>query len=113
MVVYMVYDIQTANFRPESHRDRMVYSSYGNSYRKADHSNANTGMSYQAASRVFGDLPGAELVTYTSYVFMEYCGASPEKGNRYQKHKVNLNIRRHYHLRFVARRPIHQQENQA
>lgn len=57
MVVYMVYDIQTANIRPESHRDRMVYSSYGYSYRKADHSNANTGMSYQAASRVFGDLP--------------------------------------------------------
>ena len=82
MVVYMVYDIQTANIRPESHRDRMVYSSYGYSYRKADHSNANTGMSYQAASRVFGDLPGAELVTYTSYVFMEYCGASPEKGNQ-------------------------------
>lgn len=52
MVVYMVYDIQTANIRPESHRDRMVYSSYGYSYRKADHSNANTGMSYQAASRV-------------------------------------------------------------
>ena len=49
MVVYMVYDIQTANIRPESHRDRMVYSSYGYSYRKADHSNANTGMSYQAA----------------------------------------------------------------
>ena len=42
MVVYMVYDIQTANIRPESHRDRMVYSSYGYSYRKADHSNANT-----------------------------------------------------------------------
>ena len=62
MVVYMVYDIQTANIRPELHRDRMVYSSYGYSYRKADHSNANTGMSYQAASRVFGDLPGAELV---------------------------------------------------
>ena len=25
MVVYMVYDIQTANIRPESHRVRMVY----------------------------------------------------------------------------------------
>ena len=110
MVVYMVYDIQTANIRPESHRDRMVYSSYGYSYRKADHSNANTGMSYQAASRVFGDLPGAELVTYTSYVFMEYCGASPEKGNRYQKRHVDLNFWRLYDIRFVAGRPFDQQE---
>lgn len=90
MVVYMVYDIQTANIRPESYRDRMVYSSYGYSYRKADHSNSNTGMSYQAASRVFGDLPGAELVTYTGYVTMEYCGASPEQGRREKRRASEL-----------------------
>ncbi|RGN31003.1 ABC transporter permease [Bacteroides oleiciplenus] len=110
MVVYMVYDIQTANIRPESHRDRMVYSSYGYSYRKADHSNANTGMSYQAACRVFGDLPGAELVTYMSYTTMEYCGASPEKGQRCQNRRVDLNFWRLYDIRFVAGRPFDQQE---
>lgn len=110
MVVYMVYDIQTANIRPESYRDRMVYSSYGYSYRKADHSNSNTGMSYQAACRVFGDLPGAELVTYMSYTTMEYCGASPEKGQRCQKRRVDLNFWRLYDIRFVAGRPFDQQE---
>ncbi|MEY8721254.1 ABC transporter permease [Bacteroides stercorirosoris] len=110
MVVYMVYDIQTANIPPESHRDRMVYSSYGYSYRKADHSNANTGMSYQAACRVFGDLPGAELVTYMSYTTMEYCGASPEKGQRCQNRRVDLNFWRLYDIRFVAGRPFDQQE---
>ena len=104
MVVYMVYDIQTANIRPESHRDRMVYSSYGYSYRKADHSNANTGMSYQAACRIFADLPGAELVTYMSYTTMEYCGVSP------QNRRVDLNFWRLYDIRFVAGRPFDQQE---
>ncbi|MBD9092384.1 MAG: FtsX-like permease family protein [Bacteroides oleiciplenus] len=110
MVVYMVYDIQTANIRPESHRDRMVYSSYGYSYRKTDHSNANTGMSYQAACRIFGDLPGAELVTYMSYTTMEYCGASPEKGQRCQNRRVDLNFWRLYDIRFVAGCPFDQQE---
>lgn len=46
MAVYMVYDIQTANIAPESHRDRMVYSSYGYTYRTSNHSDSNTGMSY-------------------------------------------------------------------
>ena len=110
MVVYMVYDIHTANIRPESHRDRMVYSSYGYSYRKADHSNANTGMSYQAASRIFENLPGAELVTYTSYITMEYCGVSPEQGSRRQKRRVDLNFWRLYDIRFVAGRSFDQQE---
>lgn len=110
MVVYMVYDIQTANIRPESHRDRMVYSSYGYSYRKADHSNANTGMSYQAACRIFADLPSAELVTYMSYTTMEYCGVSPEKGQRCQNRCVDLNFWRLYDIRFVAGRPFDQQE---
>ena len=82
----------------------VVYSSYGYSYRKADHSNANTGMSYQAASRVFENLPGAELVTYTSYFTMEYCGVSPEKGSRRQKRRVALNFWRLYDIRFVAGR---------
>ena len=110
MVVYMVYDIQTANIRPESNRDRMVYSSYAYSYRKADHSNANTGMSYQAACRIFADLPGAELVTYMSYTTMEYCGVSPEKGQRCQNRRVDLNFWRLYDIRFVAGRPFDQQE---
>lgn len=110
MVVYMVYDIQTANIRPESHRDRMVYSSYGYSFRKADHSNSNTGMSYQAASRVFGDLPGAELVTYMGNSPMEYCGVSPEKGRRCQRRRVDLNFWRLYDIRFLAGRPFDQQE---
>ena len=38
------------------------------------------------------------------------CGASPEKGNRYQKRHVDLNFWRLYDIRFVAGRPFDQQE---
>lgn len=77
MVIYMVYDIQTADLAPESHRSSMVYSSYGYSYRKSDHSNSNTGMSYRAVNAIFAELPGAELVTYLGPTYLRYCGDSP------------------------------------
>ena len=67
-------------------------------------------MSYQAACRIFADLPGAELVTYMSYTTMEYCGVSPEKGQRCQNRRVDLNFWRLYDIRFVAGRPFDQQE---
>ena len=80
MVIYMVYDIQTADLAPESHRSSMVYSSYGYSYRKSDHSNSNTGMSYRAVNAIFAELPGAELVTYLGPTYLRYCGDSPVRG---------------------------------
>ena len=82
MVIYMVYDIQTADLAPESHRSSMVYSSYGYSYRKSDHSNSNTGMSYRAVNAIFAELPGAELVTYLGPTYLRYCGDSPVRGMR-------------------------------
>ena len=82
MVIYMVYDIQTADLAPESRRSSMVYSSYGYSYRKSDHSNSNTGMSYRAVNAIFAELPGAELVTYLGPTYLRYCGDSPVRGMR-------------------------------
>ena len=110
MVVYMVYDIQTANIRPESHRDRMVYSSYSYSYRKADHSNAKYGHVLPGCQSCFRGSTGAELVTYTSYSTMEYCGVSREQGRRCEKRRVDLNFWRLYDIRFIAGRPFDQQE---
>mgnify|MGYP001213206001 CR=1 FL=1 len=104
MVIYMVYDIQTANIAPESHRDRMVYSSYGYSYRKSDHGNANTGMSYRAVNAVFKDLPGAEVITYLGPTYTRYCGASPEQGMRRTVRQVDLNYWRVYDIPVVAGR---------
>ena len=104
MVIYMVYDIQTANIAPESYRDRMVYSSYGYSYRKSDRSNSNTGMSYQAVNAIFKDLPGAEVVTYLGPSYMRYCGASPEQGMRRTVRQVDLNYWRVYDIPVLAGR---------
>ena len=45
-----------------------------------------------------------------SYTTMEYCGVSPEKGQRCQNRRVDLNFWRLYDIRFVAGRPFDQQE---
>ena len=104
MVIYMVYDIQTADLAPESHRSSMVYSSYGYSYRKSDHSNSNTGMSYRAVNAIFKELPGAELVTYLGPTYLRYCGESPARGMRRTVRQVDLNYWRVYDIPLVAGR---------
>lgn len=104
MVIYMVYDIQTADLAPESRRSSMVYSSYGYSYRKSDHSNSNTGMSYRAVNAIFAELPGAELVTYLGPTYLRYCGDSPVRGMRRTVRQVDLNYWRVYDIPLVAGR---------
>lgn len=113
MVVYMVYDIQTANIRPEIHRDRMVYSSYGYYYHRADHSDSNTGMSYRAAHAVFDGLPGAETVAYQGPGYVLYCGPSPAQGMRRTVRRVDLNYWRVYDIPLVAGRLFSQEEMDA
>lgn len=113
MVVYMVYDIQTANLAPEVHRDRMVYSSYGYSYRRADHSNSNTGMSYRTAHAIFDGLPGAETVTYLGPNHILYCGPSPSQGMRRTVRRVDLNYWRVYDIPLVAGRLFSKEEMEA
>ena len=113
MVVYMVYDIQTANLSPEVHRDRMVYSSYGYSYRRADHSNSNTGMSYRTAHAIFDGLPGAETVTYLGPDYILYCGPSLSQGMRRTVRRVDLNYWRVYDIPLVAGRLFSKEEFEA
>lgn len=110
MVIYMVYDIQTTNIAPESHRDRMIYSSYGYSYRKSDHSNSEIGMSYQAANTIFKDIPGAEVVTYLGPIYTKYSGPSPEQGMRRTVRGVDLNYWRVYDIPLVAGRLFSREE---
>ena len=113
MVIYMVYDIQTADLAPESHRSSMVYSSYGYSYRKSDRSNSNTGMSYRAVNAIFKELPGAELVTYLGPTYLRYCGESPARGMRRTVRQVDLNYWRVYDIPLVAGRLFSTEESDA
>lgn len=113
MVVYMAYDIQTANLAPEVHRDRMLYSGYGYSYRKADHSNANSGMSWQTCERLFGSLPGVELVAYIGPKRSSYCGASSDGGRKRQVCQVDLNYWKMYEVPLLAGRLFSNEEMEA
>lgn len=110
MCVYMVYDICSANIAPEAHRDRMVYSGSGYSYRTENHSNANGGMSLGTARAVFDSLPGAEVVTYSPYSEMVYTGASTTKGVRRLLSYADANMWKVYEIRFLAGRPFSSEE---
>lgn len=110
MVVYMVYDISTANIAPEVHRDRMIYSGSAYTYRTADHSNANSRMSLGAARQVFDSLPGAERVTYMPASRMIYAGASATKGSRRLLSYADVAFWKLYDIRFLAGRPFSREE---
>lgn len=110
MVVYMVYDISTANIAPEVHRDRMIYSGDAYTYRAADHTNANRGMSLGAARQVFDSLPGAQLVTYMPSSRMVYAGASTTEGSRLLLAFIDVNFWKFYDIRFLEGRPFSREE---
>lgn len=110
MVIYMVYDISTANIAPEVHRDRMIYSGSGYSYRTADHSNGNRGMSLGAARQLLDSLPGAELVTYMPASRMVCAGAATTNGSRKLLSYVDPIFWKLYDIRFLAGRPFSREE---
>lgn len=113
MVVYMMYDISTANISPEIHRDRMVYSGTGYSYRTADGSHSNRGLSLNVARELFDSLPGAEMVTYMPSGEMVYVGATTANGNRRLLSFGDINLWKLYDIRFLAGRPFSQEEFEA
>lgn len=110
MVIYMVYDLSTADIAPEVHRSRMVYSGPGYSYRTDNHSNANGGMSLGVAREIFDSLPGAEVVSYMRYGRMVYAGATTAKGSRRQLSYADENLWKIYDIRFLAGRPFTTEE---
>ncbi|MDR0894066.1 MAG: ABC transporter permease [Prevotellaceae bacterium] len=110
MTVFMVYNIRTADIAPETHRSRMVDISYGYSFRTADRSNANTGLSYRAATAVLDSLPGAEWVAYIEQSGQRYCGASPEQGKRRALYGIDLNFWKVYDIPLVAGRLFTREE---
>ncbi|WP_455586843.1 ABC transporter permease [Bacteroides sp.] len=110
MVIYMVYDLTTANIAPEIHRDRMIYSGVGYSYRTENHSNSGGGMSLGVAREIFDSLPGAEVVSYTRYGRMVYAGATTAKGSRQQLSYADENLWKIYDIRFLAGRPFSSEE---
>lgn len=110
MVVYMAYDLNTADIAPEVHRDRMIYSGPGYSYRTENHSNTSSGMSLGVAREIFDSLPGAEVVSYVPYDRVVYAGGTTAKGSRQQLAYADENLWKIYHIRFLAGRPFSTEE---
>lgn len=110
MVVYMAYDLNTANIAPEVQRDRMIYSGPGYSYRTENHSNTSSGMSLGIAREIFDSLPGAEVVSYVPYDRVVYAGATTAKGSRQQLAYADENLWKIYDIRFLAGRPFSTEE---
>lgn len=64
MTLYMVYSFKTMDIAPEINRSRLLYSVRGFSYLTKDQSQMQSGLSGKVAKQIFGNLRGAELVSY-------------------------------------------------
>lgn len=113
MVIYMVYDIRTANVSPENLRDRMIYSGEGYSFLTKDHSHSNAGMSLTAAKAAFEPLPHATLVAYEKESFVAYTGSSQENGLKRKVKQVDPATWQIFHYQFIAGRPFNNEEFKA
>lgn len=115
MVVFLAYDLNSSDLRPESHRTRMLYSTYEYSYRTKDQGNANTGMSHKTVIGLTEHLPSAELVSLhtPNRPFMcEAVGGEGEKG-RMRGRFVDRNWWQLFDYDFVSGRPFSEEEYQA
>lgn len=64
MTLYMVYSFKTMDMAPESNRSKLLYSLRGFSYLTKDQSQMQSGLSAKVAKQIFGQLQGAEIVSY-------------------------------------------------
>src|SRR5690554_5741426 len=104
MILYMVYAFRTVDMAPEANRSRTLYSETGYSYLTKDRSQANRGMSYNAAKTIFGNLAHAESVSY----FMQkgegigFIGTSPSNYEKRIVSPVDDNYFRVFNYDFIA-----------
>lgn len=110
MVIFMMYNIRTANVSPEINRDKMIYSGDGYSFRVKDNSHCNSGMSLKTAKAVFGSLPHAQLVAYEEGSFFAFAGASVENGIKRKVKSVDTATWEIFKYDFIAGRPFNQEE---
>lgn len=63
MVIVIVWQVRTAGFKPETHRERMLFVQYGRASRKTDHEFNNCyRLSSSVVKQVFYPLQTAEAV---------------------------------------------------
>lgn len=115
MILYMVYAFRTVDMAPEANRSRTLYSETGYSYLTKDRSQANRGMSYNAAKTIFGNLAHAESVSY----FMQkgegigFIGTSPSNYEKRIVSPVDDNYFRVFNYDFIAGGPFTEEQADA
>lgn len=110
MVIFMMYDINTANLSPEENRDRIIYSGEGYSFRVKDNSHCNSGMSLKAAKSIFGALPHASVVSYSKSLNTVYAGGTIDNGVKRRVMKSDSFLWKIYNYEFISGRPFNDEE---
>ena len=64
MTIVMMQQISLISFKPESHRDRMLYGKYINIANLDKSGDSSGSMSYDTAKKLYGDLEGVEKISY-------------------------------------------------
>lgn len=107
MVIWMSWEVQTADISPENNRSQTVYLGNIRSYRNLDKAEINTGLNDRVQKEIFDNLQHATLVTAVE----GNIGVVPymaEDGVRYKLFQMlaDTNIFRLFDYRFVAGRPF-------
>lgn len=114
MVVVMIYDFRTMDMAPESNRSQLMYTDYGLTYRKKDHTNRNAGMGRKAFEPLFTGLPGVKEVTWYRGVSKTPCNlAASNESSNYFVRPVAGNWFQFFDYEFIAGRPFTQEEYDA
>lgn len=112
MVLVIAFEVRTANYRPETNRDRMLYATRGN-YANANN-NSSSSNSFHLIKEVFYPIPSAEAVTAASNE-KERLVSIPAGRNEYKADVCYTDERfwKVFDFRFLAGKPFTEEDVQS
>lgn len=114
MVVVMIYDFRTADIAPEMSRNRMMYTDTGQTCKRDNGTNVNSGMGRMAFEALFTNLPGVEAVSwYRGISKTPCCLPASNKTHNYFIRPVASNWFSFFQYDFLAGRSFSQEEYDA
>lgn len=111
MTVIMMQDVQTASFKPETRRERTVYSS--GLHIKQGPADKCSNASLPIARELYGNLDGVELTSYENGVYTTMVSSRHSKPVEAKKRTVDHNFWRMYEFTLLDGRYFTEAEAQA
>lgn len=111
MTVIMMQDVQTASFKPETRRERTVYSS--GLHIKQGTQDRCSNASLSVARMLYADLDGIELTSYENGVYTTMVTSNRSKPVEAKKREVDHNFWRMYEFTLLDGRYFTEAEAQA